>query len=494
MKNIWLVVGKEVDGNEVKKYMLLSDSGNRQSLTKNQLIRFCKSNEVVNIQTAGDNITGKGISLNSIARYKRSNQFGLDFIGGLSEQQVISAAQPYIQQLRESEARKQREQLNKLNNNNSSKLETIRKKLFMYNNILNEASKMKDLTNLYASDSRLTRYLKQIDIENTDDESLSKMIERQGVNGLAKEIRNRIHKVNKRATEYKLTDSLMQENNGVTVKQAINQLLSKCDEIEKLHAETKKIIKDNKNNDVEITQEEIDSGDAVEIPIQSKQQEIKYREETVQEQFDAIEDLVHELEHLDLDPYIRSLDDKIEDGNVYAMSVETIIIMLDIERCNIISKYKGGFDIESDYISKDILDMTDYNKIGMSDDYAIDVMHILVEALEEFSELLDRYVIDIDSAFDDKKQALSKIYKKYENQIDYSNDPGMTYTKNFWGIGGEAVETMKEFQQKCLEAIEENGNLADYNIATSAYDATEEHLKTLSSEYILEGLAMYDDI
>ena len=203
---------------------------------------------------------------------------------------------------------------------------------------------------------------------------------------------------------------------------------------------------------------------------------------------------MHELEHLDLDPYIRSLDDKIEDGNVYAMSVETIIIMLDIERCNIISKYKGGFDIESDYISKDILDMTDYNKIGMSDDYAIDVMHILVEALEEFSELLDRYVIDIDSAFDDKKQALSKIYKKYENQIDYSNDPGMTYTKNFWGIGGEAVETMKEFQQKCLEAIEENGNLADYNIATSAYDATEEHLKTLSSEYILEGLAMYDDI
>ena len=273
MKNIWLVVGKEVDGNEVKKYMLLSDSGNRQSLTKNQLIRFCKSNEVVNIQTAGDNITGKGISLNSIARYKRSNQFGLDFIGGLSEQQVISAAQPYIQQLRESEARKQREQLNKLNNNNSSKLETIRKKLFMYNNILNEASKMKDLTNLYASDSRLTRYLKQIDIENTDDESLSKMIERQGVNGLAKEIRNRIHKVNKRATEYKLTDSLMQENNGVTVKQAINQLLSKCDEIEKLHAETKKIIKDNKNNDVEITQEEIDSGDAVEIPVESITQE-----------------------------------------------------------------------------------------------------------------------------------------------------------------------------------------------------------------------------
>jgi len=95
MKEYWLLAGKEMDGNHVKHYLLLSNRGSRKQLTANQLSTFYKSNDILNISVSGTNVSGIGISLNSLPKYKRQNGQLVQY-GGISEKQVIAQADSLI--------------------------------------------------------------------------------------------------------------------------------------------------------------------------------------------------------------------------------------------------------------------------------------------------------------------------------------------------------------------------------------------------------------
>lgn len=101
MKEIWLLVGKEVDGNIVKRYMFISENGMTQFVTKRGIPKFCREHNVINVQLSGNSIAGKGISLNGLPKYSNNKEFGLTQIGGISQAEVIQCAQPLINQYRQ---------------------------------------------------------------------------------------------------------------------------------------------------------------------------------------------------------------------------------------------------------------------------------------------------------------------------------------------------------------------------------------------------------
>lgn len=247
--NIWLLVGRETEGNNIKNYILMDYNGCTQFVQKRSIAKFCKEHEVINVQLSGDSITGKGIAITALPRYVKQQGFGLQQVSGVSQAEVIQMAQPLINQYmqkKDAELRKKQEdsteaQKDKQNNYVLNKLSVIE-------NLINIALNMKDITNELASNGQFTRYIKQIDIDNAEGDSLTNLIQRQGVNGLANGLIDRLQRIENRIRKFELDKGLLNK---------ISNLKNQCEQLKKLHIETKQIIKQNKNEKVRLEKEEV---------------------------------------------------------------------------------------------------------------------------------------------------------------------------------------------------------------------------------------------
>jgi hypothetical protein len=293
MSQIWLIVGKEVDGNTIKNYIFMNNSGNTQFVQRRSLEKFMREHEVINAQINGDTIVGRGISLNALPRYIKDNNFGLQQVGGLSQNEIIQQSQPLIAQYNNKKAL---EEQRKTAQGTDAILEKrnayIENKLNIISSILSISLAMKDITNEMATNGQFTRYLKQIDIDNAEGDSLTKLIQRQGVNGLANGIEERLNRLSERVTKFSL-------NKDFKVK--IKELKSDCNTLREMHADTKKIISNNKKqeeleeeNAIEIIDEEEDLSDAIEIASEDLSDAIEIASEDIE---DAIE-IISEEEDL----------------------------------------------------------------------------------------------------------------------------------------------------------------------------------------------------
>lgn len=247
--NIWLLVGRETEGNNIKNYILMDYNGCTQFVQKRSIAKFCKEHEVINVQLSGDSITGKGIAITALPRYVKQQGFGLQQVSGVSQAEVIQMAQPLINQYmqkKDAELRKKQEdsteaQKDKQNNYVLNKLSVIE-------NLINIALNMKDITNELASNGQFTRYIKQIDIDNAEGDSLTNLIQRQGVSGLANGLIDRLQRIENRIRKFELDKGLLNK---------ISNLKNQCEQLKKLHIETKQIIKQNKNEKVRLEKEEV---------------------------------------------------------------------------------------------------------------------------------------------------------------------------------------------------------------------------------------------
>lgn len=239
--NIWLLVGRETEGNNIKNYILMDYNGCTQFVQKRSIVKFCREHEVINVQLSGDSITGKGIAITALPRYTKQQGFGLQQVSGMSQAEVIQMAQPLINQyMQRKEAAQQRKEANSQESQKAKQNEYVVNKLIIIEDLIVTALAMKDITNELASSEHITRYIKQIDIDNAEGDSLDNLIRRNGVNGLANGLLDRLDKIKVRIQKYNLD-----RNYGVQA----DKLKGLCDELKKAHSETKDIIKNNKMQD-----------------------------------------------------------------------------------------------------------------------------------------------------------------------------------------------------------------------------------------------------
>lgn len=232
---IYLVVARVMDKNSVKGYNILAENGSTTFVTKKSIVKFCKDHSVLNVQISGDNITGKGINLNNIPKIINDKMFGQQQVSGMNTSDVIRLAQPYINQY--NQKKKEELQRKEQTNIKDKQNQYIRNKIYLLKNMINIALSMKDITNEMASNGEFTRYIKQIDIDNAEGDSLSNLIKRQGVNGLSNGILDRVHKLENRIRKFDLDRSVLNE---------LNIIKNQCEQLRKLHSETKEIIRQNK--------------------------------------------------------------------------------------------------------------------------------------------------------------------------------------------------------------------------------------------------------
>jgi len=127
MKEYWLLAGKEMDGNHVKHYLLLSNRGSRKQLTANQLSTFYKSNDILNISVSGTNVSGIGISLNSLPKYKRQNGQLVQY-GGIKEQQVIAQADSLIKRYENKQNIEEKKKYDRLSQKTKDRIDNATKR------------------------------------------------------------------------------------------------------------------------------------------------------------------------------------------------------------------------------------------------------------------------------------------------------------------------------------------------------------------------------
>lgn len=235
---IYLIVGKIVNGNNVKSYVVMGENGNTQLIRKVSILKFCKDNDVLNVTTSKSGLTGKGIMLSNIPKYKDTGMFGVQQVGGMSQAEVIQLAQPYIEKYKQDKVNKQAKQDN--NNGKTKQEQYVLNKIDIIELLINYALKMKNITNEMASNGDFTRYIKQIDIDNAEGDSLDNLIKRQGVNGLANGLLDRLNKLKDRVKKFGLDNNLLV---------MIGHLENECEQLRKLHSETKEIIKQNRDRE-----------------------------------------------------------------------------------------------------------------------------------------------------------------------------------------------------------------------------------------------------
>ena len=244
----WLVVGREMNKNQLKHLIIKSNTGQMRQMTQHQLHDFSKKNRVINIKFAGDQMQGVGISLLSIPTYKKNDMGFMEQVSGTSEQQIITQGMQVANQIMAKEQQKQ-------NNNNNKEIELKNKrvqylidKLNICNTIVDTALQMKDLTNNQVLLDNISRYLKQIDIDNTGDD-IGQMIQKYGVNGLANGLDGRLQRIKERARKFNLQNEQL---NGITILSAVKTSEDKVEHLRKKHAETHKLVKDNKKQEEKI--------------------------------------------------------------------------------------------------------------------------------------------------------------------------------------------------------------------------------------------------
>ena len=235
---VCLVIGKVAEGNSVKSYVVMNENGSTQLVKRVSIFKFCRDNDVLNVTVSKNSLTGKGVMLSNIPRYKDTGIFGMQQVGGMSQEEVIQLAQPYIEQYRQN---KQRTQSKQNSSNDKSKQEQyVMSKIDIIELLINCALQMKNITNEMASNGDFTRYIKQIDIDNAEGDSLDNLIKRQGVNGLAKGLLDRLNRLKNRVKKFGLHKNLLV---------MIEHLEKECEQLKKLHSETKQIIRQNKDKE-----------------------------------------------------------------------------------------------------------------------------------------------------------------------------------------------------------------------------------------------------
>ena len=225
---IYLIVGKIVDGNNVKSYVVMSENGNTQLVKKASILKFCRDNNVLNVTVSKNSLTGKGIMLSNIPKYKDTGMFGMQQMSGMSQAEVIQLAQPYIEKYKQDKINKQTKQNN--NNDKTKQEQYVMSKIDIIELLINYALQMKNVTNEMASNGDFTKYIKQIDIDNAEGDSLDNLIKRQGVIGLANGLIDRLNRLKNRVKKFGLDKNLLS---------MIEHLEKECEQLRKLHSETK---------------------------------------------------------------------------------------------------------------------------------------------------------------------------------------------------------------------------------------------------------------
>lgn len=301
---VCLVIGKVVEGNSVKSYVVMNENGSTQLVKRVSIFKFCRDNDVLNVTVSKNSLTGKGVMLSNIPKYKDTGIFGMQQVGGMSQEEVIQLAQPYIEQYRQNKQRKQSKQNN--SNDKSKQEQYVMSKIDIIELLINCALQMKNITNEMASNGDFTRYIKQIDIDNAEGDSLDNLIKRQGVNGLAKGLLDRLNRLKNRVKKFGLHKNLLV---------MIEHLEKECEQLKKLHSETKQIIKQNK--DKESIEEK-----------ENRQLECEVESENIDD-IPVVEDAhIDAIEIGTPDKYIQNIDDifgdipVVEDVNTDAIKVE----------------------------------------------------------------------------------------------------------------------------------------------------------------------------
>lgn len=301
---VCLIIGKVVEGNSVKSYVVMNENGSTQLVKRVSIFKFCRDNDVLNVTVSKNSLTGKGVMLSNIPKYKDTGIFGMQQVGGMSQEEVMQLAQPYIEQYRQNKQRKQSKQNS--SNDKSKQEQYVMSKIDIIELLINCALQMKNITNEMASNGDFTRYIKQIDIDNAEGDSLDNLIKRQGVNGLAKGLLDRLNRLKNRVKKFGLHKNLLV---------MIEHLEKECEQLKKLHSETKQIIKQNK--DKESIEEK-----------ENRQLECEAESENIDD-IPVVEDAHIDAIEIDTsDKYIQNIDDifgdipVVEDVHTNAIEVE----------------------------------------------------------------------------------------------------------------------------------------------------------------------------
>lgn len=243
MDNVyWIVVAREVEHKKLKKLQLLSTNGQRINLTASQLGQFSKQNKVVNVKCTSGNLSGVGISLLDIPTFSTVNKM-LVQVGGLTEQDIINAATPLIQNdIHQNNIREQREY-----DDRQLKIKGYIAKANSCMTILDSCLELKDYTNSRVINDKISRYMKEIDKDSTSDKPLQTLIEKQGILGLVSGIENKISGYTERARKDGVLDEYISVNGErYTVLGLFNAVRRKCNELREKHNNTRKYISNNK--------------------------------------------------------------------------------------------------------------------------------------------------------------------------------------------------------------------------------------------------------
>lgn len=286
--DIWLLIGREAEGNSIKNYIFMHYNGNTQFIQKRSVIKFCKEHTVLNVQISGDNIVGKGIAITALPRYTKQQGFGLQQVSGMSQDEVKHLAEPLINQyIQKKNAELQKKQENSTEAQKDKQNEYVINKLIIIEDLIVTALAMKDITNELASSEHITRYIKQIDIDNAEGDSLDNLIKRQGVNGLAKGLLDRLNRLKNRVKKFGLDKNLLV---------MIEHLEKECEQLKKLHSETKQIIRQNKDK------ENIEENENRQLESESESENI--------DDIPVVEDAHIDAIEIDTsDKYIQNIDD-----------------------------------------------------------------------------------------------------------------------------------------------------------------------------------------
>lgn len=305
--DIWLLIGRETEGNSIKNYIFMHYNGNTQFIQKRSVVKFCKEHTVLNVQISGDSIVGKGIAITALPRYTKQQGFGLQQVSGMSQDEVKHLAEPLINQyIQKKDVELQKKQENSTEAQKDKQSNYILNKLSIIENLINIALNMKDITNELASNGQFTRYIKQIDIDNAEGDSLTNLIQRQGVNGLANGLIDRLQRIENRIRKFELDKRLLNE---------IGNLKNQCEQLKKLHTETKQIIKQNKDEKVRLEKEEV-----------QEQKELKLSIDNIQ----IVEDTETDMIQISTpDGYLESIDDVFNDIPVVDDSNESELIAIE---------------------------------------------------------------------------------------------------------------------------------------------------------------------
>ena len=263
---MWIYIGKILEGNIAKKFIFIDSNTNMEKIvTKQSIHKFCTDNEVVNLRVDRDKtLSGKNMTLSIIPSYKQFPDGSIRQVSGTSKEQVINLCLPYINS-------KLAKENNRQDRAKHDKLLYLVSKLKCINDMLDFSLQMKDYTNVMDILNGISRYIRQLDIDNAE-YKLEDIIRKYGVPGIVRAIDDRLDRLNKRARENNLhNESLQMLNINNTIDGLISILRDKNKQLKNKHGLTKEIIKGNKEqekqleNSIDTISEDEDTSDMIAI-------------------------------------------------------------------------------------------------------------------------------------------------------------------------------------------------------------------------------------